>query len=241
MTEKLTIDLSPLEEFRYNQISNHKFEFMLVNFDMKVVHSPFECKDYLQDIFWCETRKRTSSVYGLSWKPGMFDISTPHFYLALSGGSETLDSRIEPLVKFINAFEEKLEIEPTVGYETENSKKLIVLKFSRDWTINGPMLSAYTTLIRAGGAYEDGDVLQYLIDLYQNKLKHPDYVSVERKRLSRNLPKLAALLQGKRPEHKWEDTDTIGMAHDTGITEFDDFPTAEVPGISIEDDEYDDE
>lgn len=227
--EKVTIDFEPLEEFSYNQISNYKFEFMLLTPDFKVVHSPFECKDYLQDIFWCEHNNKRSSIYGLSWKPGMFDVHAPFFYLALSGGSEILNVRIPPLTKFLNTFEEALGIEPTVIHETENPK-IIVLKFSKDWTINGPMLSAYTTLIRAAGSYQDGDVLEYLQNLVDKKISCPHYVNVERLRLEGgNLKKVAALLQGKRPVHKWEDTTSIGGAHSNGITEFSDFPRVSLP------------
>lgn len=229
MNEVLTIDLSPIEEFKYNQISNHKFEFVLLNPELKAIHSAFECKDYLQDIFYCEHNNRTSSIYGLKWKPGMFDVHQPRFFLALNGGTEKIGLRTEQLQKFLNTFEEVLGIEPTQVFPTE-SEKIIVLNFSIDWTINGPMLSAYTTLIRAAGSYEEGDVLEYLQDLVAEKIKAPAYVGIERARLAEgNLEKIAALLQGKRPEYSWSDLNSIQQAHDTGITNFSSFPRVKLP------------
>lgn len=237
MTKKFALDLTPMENFRYNQISNHKFEYMLVNHAGKVVHSAFECKDYLQDIFWCETMKKSSSLYGLSWKPGMFDITTPFFYLALNGGSEVMNTRIKPLKKFLNAFEEKLGIEPTEIYPTE-SDKIIVLKFSRDWTFCGQMLSAYTTLIRVAGAYEEGDVMQYLVQVHDKEIAVPDYVEIEATRLRKNrygegnyynIVKLAALYEGIRPTNTWQETESISGAHNNGITETANFPRVDFP------------
>jgi hypothetical protein len=233
MAELIKIDLTPLEDFQYNQISNYKFEFMLANSDLQVVHTPFECKDYLQDIFWCETMKKSATLYGLKWKPGMFDITTEYFYLVLSGGSVVLNTHIEPLKKFLNTFEEKLSIEPTEIYATEN-EKIIVLKFNREWTTCGPMLSAYTTLIRVAGAYQGGDVMDYLFDLSEGKLLNvPEYVVVEKKRLKGdtgegepNIYKLAALLEGKKYKGKWEDVSSMGMAHHYGITTTQHFPTS---------------
>ena len=227
--ETVTIDLTPLENFQYSQISNYHFEFMLLTSELKVVHSPFECKDYLQDIFYCEHNNKASSIYGLKWKRGMYDVEAERHYLALSGGAVTLNEHAEPLQKFLNAFEEALDIEPTVISLTEDPK-FIVLNFSRDWTINGPMLSAYTTLIRISGAYIDGDVMQYLLKIRDNDIKYPSYVEVEAGRLrAYNLPRLAALLEGKRPEHKWSDLASISSAHNTGITMFSAFPTGTIP------------
>jgi hypothetical protein len=229
MTEVIKIDLTPLENFQYNQISNHKFEFMLLTPDYRVVHSPFECKDYLQDIFYCEHNGRTSSIWGLRWKPGMYDVNADRFNMALSGGKVMLEKHAKPLQKFLNAFEEALDIEPTTVSNTDDPK-FIVLNFSRDWTINGPMLSAYTTLIRIAGAYKKGDVMQYLLKLRDGDIKHPDYVEIEKERMIKgNLPKLAALMEGKRPERRWSDLDSIGMAHNEGITEFEGFPVSAVP------------
>lgn len=225
----VTVDLTPLQEFRYCQISNHLFEFMLLTEDYRVVHSPFECKDYLQDIFYCEHNNKKSSIWGLSWKKGMYDVDAKRFNMALSGGSLELKDHAEPLQNFLNAFEDALDIEHTVISLTDNPK-IIVLNFSRDWTINGPMLSAYTTLIRIAGAYKDGDVMQYLLQIRDKDIEYPDYVEVEASRMRSNtLPKLAGLLEGKRPEHQWSDLNSIGESHDTGIMAFDDFPRGTVP------------
>lgn len=228
MREALTIDLDPLEDFQYNQISNYKFEYMLLNPELRVVHSPFECKDYLQDIFWCEHNKKSSSIYGLKWKHGMYDVNAPFFYMALSGGSEILEHRAEKLEAFLNLFEEPLGIEPSEVYPTDNNK-VIVVKFSNAWTINGPMLSAYTTLIRIAGVYEEGDPMQYIMKVKDNDLKQPNYMEVERYRLSNTITKLAALLEGRRPECKWSDITDIGSVHNTGIMNFSAFPTAKLP------------
>lgn len=246
MTEQIHVDLTPISEFRYCQISNHLFQFLLLDKNNRALHSPFECKDYLQDIFYCEYTGKNAGIYGISWKPGMLDINVETFRLALHGGKVTLDGRVEMLQKFLNEFENSLGIQPSTVSATDDSK-IIVVDFSKEWTSNGPLLSAFTTLIRLSGTYNGENPIEYLSSLLQYKVPanrpqgFPDYMLVDIKRLDNTLPKFAALLEGRRPEHQWDNFKSIMFVHDTGIVGFKDFPKANVavPVVETIPEDYD--
>lgn len=249
------VDLTPISEFRYCQISNHLFQFLLLDKNNRALHSPFECKDYLQDIFYCEITGKPSKIYGIDWHQGMLDINVETFRLALSGGKVTLDGRVEMLQNFLNLFEIQLGISPSKVSKTDDPK-IIVVDFSKEWTSNGPLLSAFTTLIRLSGTYDGGNPIEYLSSLLQYKVPanrpqgFPDYMLVDIKRLDNTLPKFAALMEGKRPEHQWTDFKSIMFVHDTGVVGFKNFPVANItvpvvegPKEDFDDDdgEYDDD
>jgi hypothetical protein len=153
--------------------------------------------------------------------------------MALHGGNLNLENHAEKLQAFLNVFEDSLEI-PHSKIHTTDNPIIVIVEFSKDWTENGPFLSAFTTLIRLGGLYEEGDVLDYLKKIHGYKIPanqpkgFPRYMLVDIQRLDISLPKFAALLEGKRPVHKWGDFKNINYVHDTGIVGFREFPTVEV-------------
>lgn len=224
----LTIDLTPVSEFRYNQISNHNFSFLLLDKDLRAVHSPFMCKDYLQDIFWSEYTGNTAEIYGISWKQGMFDVSVDRFNMALLGGKECLKERKEQLEAFLNVFGKAQEIPDCVVHETDSMFN-VVLEFHKGWVQSGPLLSAFTALIRLSGAYSVGDDMEkYLKNLSKfvnEKHDFPKYMTPDINRMDIALPRLLALLQGKTIDFPWEKFDSVGKAHNYGLVGFSEFPT----------------
>lgn len=228
----MEIDLTPIRNFRYIQISNHSFQFLLLDENNKALHSPFECKDYLQDIFYCEYTGNSHEIWGLLWKKGMLNTDVETFKMALLGGRETLKGRIPHLKSFLNQLEDAQGIPHTEVYETPNEKHIVV-EFSKKWTESGPLLSAYTTAIRLAGTYEGGDIIEYLQNLWKlfktgKEDVFPRYMRVDVERLNLSIGKLAALLQGKQVECCWEDFTDIEVVHDTGIIGYSDFPMVPV-------------
>ena len=223
----LKIDMTPIRSFSYNQISNHYFQFLLLNEKYKAMHTPFQCKDYLQDMFWVEHTGNNQEVYGMEWEQGMLDPSEPFFNLAILGGKFTMKDRIPHLLKFLNTFEDSQGFVRSEIFETEDEHN-IVIRFSKEWTQNGPLLSSFTTLIRLSGAYMSEDVVEYIKKVLENKLENPPaYMSPEISRMSSMYNKLLALLKGYKVNHAWENIESIMMAHHTGIVGFKEFPTAE--------------
>lgn len=234
MSDTLEIDYAPISEFRYNQISNYEYQFLLIDKNNKALHTPFECKDYLQDIFYCEYVKKNSNIYGISWKPGMLDIDVEYFRVVLMGGREELEGKIPALQKFINVFDSAQGIPLSKVYPTTNPKNIVV-EFHKLWTENGPKLSAYMTLLRLWGAYtEEEDVLEYLKkiikELRYDKFSGPLFMRKDIYNLSieNRLGRLAALLAGVKVQHNWSDFSSIEEVHDTGLMEYEEFPTVEV-------------
>lgn len=223
------VDMVPVLKMSYNQISNLGFCFALLNNDLRALHTPFECKDYLQDIFWSDRVGKSASIWGMEWKHGIFDSRADRFKLALSHGSDDL-SQIAPLMQeFINHFDAAQGIESTQVMKTED-KHIIMVDFDKGWTTCGPQLSALTTIIRVSGDYIGGDPIDYLTTIKEApepSIKHK-WIRVEISRLSYTLKRLAALLDGKHVEYAWEKSKSAQNAHNTGIMGFDEFPEVDV-------------
>jgi len=235
MSEKVHVDMTPIKEFRYCQISNHKFQYLLVDKNYRALHSPFECKDYIQDIFYTEYTGHSGEIWGMLWKQGMLDMDVEYFKLALHGGSLELEEKAPHLQKFLNTFEEALGIPESKVYGTDDPK-IIVVEFNKEWTVNGPLLSAYTTLIRISGGYAGKESpMEYLKELSKYSSweqtppnKYPRYITPDVGNLGTSLNRFSALLKGLRPKHDWNSFNNMSRVHNTGIVGFKQFPSAPV-------------
>lgn len=228
----LKIDLAPIKTFRYSQISNHNFNFLLLTDDLKALHTPFQCKDYLQDIFYCEYTGKKAQIYGLEWVPGMVDMSKPFFKLALMGGKENLKDLMPTMQAFLNIFEDAQGI-PRCSFEETEDPTTVVVTFSKDWTANGPLLSTFTTLIRLSGGYKEGDAMDYLKKLQEVRENYnsgkvtqgfPNFMIKDALRIDDFIWKLAAILQGIKVEHSWDAFSNIMYVHNWGLAGYKDYP-----------------
>jgi hypothetical protein len=227
---KRHISTEPKYPYYYNQISNHNFELALLTQDgSQILHTVVQCKDYFQDMFWCEYNNVEGDVYGLSWKPGMIDTNAEFHEMALFGGSVLMEPHAENLQKLINYFDEAQGF-PLTTVTTTDNKKIIIVKFSREWTTAGPLLSALTSIIRISGSYIGQDPIVFFTELLRAKvaggsLPGPVYSHVDISRLPVIFSKLMALLHGSKVVLPWSDIKSTGSAHNTGICGWAGFPT----------------
>ena len=238
----MKINTDPKYKFYYHQYANNDFTFALLDGD-RYLTTPFMCKDYFQDIFYAEYTGKSGDVCGMVWEKGKFEL-TPRMRMAVYGGKDEMASRAANLQAFINAFDVAQGIDPTTVLVTDDPK-LVVVEFSKDWTVSGPMISALTTLIRVAGMYTQGqDMVEYLksmarplFDKSYKKQWDPTfaYMTVEVQRLwtpqdheHSTLPKLLALLKGKKSKAKWADMKSMSHAHGFGIMYDTEFPREDV-------------
>lgn len=236
----MKIDTSPRYYFAYNQIFNHGFTFALVQ-DGRYLHTPFMCKNYLQDIFWTEMTGKPSKIFGLEWTKGMLNLTQDTIDLALHGGRLDLAPHAPHLQHFLRTFETALKI-PVCDVLTTEDAKIIVLRFHRAWLTHGPMMSALSTLVRLAGAYQaPEEVSEYLVRQYNDKVMSrsgsilrevsPKYMLVELQRFQfKTYPRVLALLQGRKCPGTWTDFSDCSSAHNNGIMEFENFPEVKTQG-----------
>jgi hypothetical protein len=228
MTKPVEIDLTPIYNFHYIQVSNFSFQYLLLGANNQALHSPFECKDYLQDIFWSEFTGNVAKTWGIEWTQGMLDSSQKVFKLAMLGATEhKLNERISPMRIFLRHFETALGFKKTVIVPS-SKPEYIVVKFSRDWLQSPLLLSAYTTLIRISGDYQGEEPIEYFTRLKSSK-NHleslPNYIRHDVERIEYTIGKFAALLQGIKPTKTWASLSSVHEAHNEGIAECQEFPT----------------
>lgn len=244
-----TIDMTPVHKFTYCQIHNKAFNFFLVE-EGKMVHSWFECKDYLQDIFWSEYQEQYISVHGLQWGPGKLKNLNPkggRFELGLHGGGVALKPLAGRLEEVLRQFDKAQGFKES-EVEVTADPKVVVVHFSKEWTLNGPLLSAFTTIIRLFPHFNEGeDVVEGLHRLrgkyltldkedgvYRANVDGEEFSTpllaftrVEMARFSTTYRKLLGLMEGKKVEMTWKDSGEGYEVHNLGVVGCTTFPMGE--------------
>lgn len=218
--ETITVNETPIHEFKYVQVSNYGFCYALLSPENQYMHTPFMCKDYLQDIVWSETTGMSSDLWGIKWNKGMFDITQKRFRIALIGGSVSMKSRAKNLQVLLNHFDDAQGIDRSEVFYTQDNSIIVVDFDSAGWTFCGPMLSALTTIIRVSPQYKASmSPKEYLEDVYnrRNTDLTPKFMQVEAQRLESTLPKLLALLDSKKIPMDWSVSTNVRHAHNNGI------------------------
>ena len=234
--EKLTVNLEPLHEMHYNQIPNHNFCYALLDPNNAILHTPCTCKDYLQDIIFVEHSGKPGSVFGLTWKPGRIDLNLSRYRMALFGGGVKLQLKVATIQELINYFDDAQGIDRSLVLETTDPE-IIVVDYSKEWLRSCPQFSALTTIIRISGPYTGGDPIEFLMSMEEKRKKEdgnpvvPSYSQIEVSRLSRNLPRLLALLAGKTFSFSWNSLRNTSDSHETGIFGYDKFPEVDIPNM----------
>jgi len=231
----ISVNLAPKYTFSYNQLSNYNFNMTLLDENNQIVFSPVMCKDYFQEIFYSEYTGKSAAIFGLFWKKGMFNVEQEFFKVLLMGGGVSLKDHTKDLQKFLNYFDKSQGFQKTTVIETDNTQNIVV-NFSKEWTQNGPLLSAFMTLLRLGGAYDRKSkktALAYLKSIHpasRQKPKMPGYVQKDATNLLVTIERLAALLKGVKITHKWQSfsENNIHAVHDTGLNGYAGFPRVKV-------------
>lgn len=208
------------------------FTFTFIDANNRGLHSPAQCKDYFQDLFWSEYNGKPCSVWGFTWKPGTLSKDAKTYRVALQEKGSKLMELAPQLLGFLHHFEGAQNFLYSGVYDTTNPDT-IVLEFDARWTHSAPMISAFTSLVRLGFTYPGGDVMEYLAML-QAKANPEDWrkkdPAVHRRclpdaqRLKVIGPRIKALLGGVFPTLPYTEIETAGGAHNTGIVGWGKFP-----------------
>lgn len=208
------------------------FTFTFINEKGKGLHSPAQCKDYFQDLFWSEYNGKPCDVWGFTWKPGMLNKDAKAYQLALQEKGSDMTTMSAQLLDFLAGFEKAQGFEYSVVHTT-TQPDTIVLEFDARWTHSAPMISAFTSLVRLGFTYPGGDIMDYLTTL-QAKANPENWrkanSAVHRRclpdaqRLKVIGPRIKALLAGTFPTLPYTEITTADGAHNTGIVGWGKFP-----------------
>jgi hypothetical protein len=206
------------------------FTFSLLGDDNVTLHTPAQCKDYLQDLWWSENHKKATEVWGFTWQPGTIKLGQPVYRFALRDDrSSTLLDRKDGIISFINYFESCLGW-PLSTIETTDEANVLVLNLVGEWTQSCPMISAFTTITRLGMLYKGGDGIEYVADLIskfkaptkygEDSLGFPPAMQADMGRIKIIFPRLKLLASGKFPKPAWAEFDSGYKAHEGGIVNY---------------------
>lgn len=156
-----------------NEANGNKVQWSFVNFDEKQnawigLHSPFVCKDYLQDMFWSELEKKGEySIYGFKYKDQIKSMieNQENYFLCIrlqKGTTKTgpfinLKDKETNLLEFVNfftrnpsIFSKSFELKGSL----DDSEEQLVLKVKRTVFKNPLYISLFTFLVRVGLLYD---------------------------------------------------------------------------------------
>lgn len=203
------------------------FTFTMVDASYTGLHTPFQCKDYFQDMFWVEHNKQAATVCGFPWTPGQIDPAAPFFTMALRYPG--IGSRRAAMRTFIRDFDRPLAFTPTALRSTDNPS-IVLLTFDGRWTQSAPLFSALTTIIRLAYIYplsmtlpEFFAAVSQMSETFRETYKwsggalYSPVATADISRFRETRPRLERLLAGHIPTLSYHDIPSANHAHGTGI------------------------
>lgn len=216
---------------KFSQLSeavSSGFTFTMLTDQNVGMHTPFQCKDYFQDMFWVEYNEKAAEVCGFPWVPGGIDKSRKTFTMALAY-KESLALRRAGLEAFVNHFDDALGFQQTVIEETDHPN-ILRMVFDGRWTHSAPLVSSFTSIIRLGFTFKDGDDPKEYMEnvqkqgmIWRNTYK-PDQMAFYSEvnladfgRMNETKPRFLKLLDGFNPKWDYKKIPTANAAHCFGV------------------------
>lgn len=199
--------------------------FVLMDDKGQAKNAPAMCKDYFQDYFWaCYTGKKVNQQYGYSCDPEEL-CDTYRFIVGYSnfagkgwnGNKYTipciLPTSWRPNVqRFLDNLSSDLHLS-SIKVSLDNSKKLLVITFRKDWTEKPYILSLLTYCIRIACYISYEDFLQYSFEENPNPFLSLNNDNSTKYNNVRD--KLLKLIEkgGNLPEQTWDKFEQQAYAH----------------------------
>lgn len=153
-----------------------QWSFLKQNEDLswQGLHSPFVCKDFMQDMFWAyRTGKKNYSIYGFKFEENLNAIiKDSHYFLGIRqqtnssklGPFHKIDEQEDNLNTFLNFFyQEIFKVREKLRFSSNDEGNIIVMKLHRSVFDHPTKISLLTFLVRIGLKYtSDKDPLTYL-------------------------------------------------------------------------------
>lgn len=184
------------------------------------------CREYLNDSLYSELTGKKVTIYGLkAFKQNLLDTENNKFYLVMAimekkNGKnyseyvhykrdlDNLESNYHNLQKFINKFEQKLNVdgETEIIKLEENRFVCISPIYWSKWTY---LISLYTLLLRVGFFYKNGDIIEYL--------NNYDYCDEDRYQIKGVIDKIVKMFDIKTDDLPKQNFEEIKNPHSLGI------------------------
>ena len=152
----------------------------------KQLHPFVLCKDFLHDVVWSSINGKSYRLYGFSFDPAVDDKEDRRASLVRTfilvrdktksikeisnhiSRSKELLNRIEDVCKFSHTIAREVMLQGNGASKTAVKPAptgCFVLEGDNRWMLAPPLLSIYTTLIRAGKSYEGEDPIKFVENL----------------------------------------------------------------------------
>ena len=210
--------------------SSNVTEFCMLDEDYKAIHPQIRCKDYLQDLFWVVRQKELKSgvVYGFNafsfLKYPLIDRDIYRVGIRFRTEGQVFetveDKHLHSMRSVLNQLEDILEF-PTSNVFVDESEKIIVCEFDKEWVKYPYLLSLYLLLIRILSR-EKVEVLQKIKDIKKYLLEYPaKHSGNDAMNLKKGSFILNKIFEKEFPEQPWDFYKNLYDIHDnSGIATY---------------------
>lgn len=173
-----SIKLQPYGD-KYNG-KHYGWAYQFLNDNYEGIHLGVCCKDFLQDIVWSELTQKTMIIYNqTSAYLGILDkqetLKLCIYPYLFNGVKEPKIANIEELAENLNIFLNEIECMRNYGFSivfAEQETSRIIIEFSKQW-IEKPMIFSLFTMFCRIGLYYNGNLEDYLYNLYTDMTNKP--------------------------------------------------------------------
>lgn len=206
-----------LPEIKLAQVVKTKIQMCLLDDKFQGLCVPVECRDFLGDIFYGETHRVNTDMYGFKWAHGVQKLGVP-FHVGIRVKGKTLDSKAaRHMQRLFDPFTKPLD-----SIKVHSDQTSLAITAGPKWS-KGPWSVGLLTLLARQGVYyhnpsvAEMDPLNYLkwIAENDNPLCYGDKTWIVN-----TLEPLQQLIEGDIPEKfkklTFESYDKVKEAHHSG-------------------------
>lgn len=160
-----------------NQVFTKGIQYAFLTRKFEQINHFAYCKDYLQDIVYCNIHKSKFNLYGMQYDYDK-DLKLPYNTLlairSLKKNKILCKKNVDNLLSFLNDIETKLKFRKTrliLCNNIQQNYDCIILDGSAKWKFSPPLISLYSLLIRIGVDYNNQGPIEYLNLIKNTKSK----------------------------------------------------------------------
>jgi len=178
----------------------------------------FQCKDYIQDLYWAEYFKKDIIKYGLRYDGvNLNNLLNKGTIKLLVTSKDGIDYKpvIDNIIRALNLVESRFDIEKSTYEVSETDDKDVVIFFNEGWFKMPYMISLFMLLVKTTKDFT-GDTIESLIEYFtknDTKLLGNNY-SQQIMFFNKHNILQQLIIDLEFPEDNWENYKTVDDCHD---------------------------
>lgn len=208
-------------EFTYHltEINTGDMLNSILDDNNNIITKLFQCKDYMQDIYWAELNNKKISQYGLIYdgenQKNILGKKTIKLLITSKDPEHTTSKSIQKTINLLNIIEDILNIDKSTYEKVDDSEDVVVF-FDESWFKTSYMISLFMLFIKTG-MYFDGENIDDIIEYYKKNItKHNSNYQNQILFLNKYNILKNFIINNEFPDHAWDKYLNVSQVHDKG-------------------------